>query len=343
MNLDLLRHRQSRAVECDPAAGRQSVDDLDLRARSGQRRGEMGLPLNPHDMFDHDEINESILLDLDHRRQDRKVMVHIGRDGYMWVIDRATGEALSVEPYDTVNAYKGFDYKRGRLDPQSGQAADAEQDGARHLPDRARRQGLAALRLVAAHQADLCAAPASVHGLEVAEVGYIAGTPFVGATVDMYRRAGRLSRRVHGLGSGRQEEGLGDPRELPGMERHRGHRGRRRLLRHHGPLVQSGRREVRQGPVEVPCRLGDHRPAGDLPGQRRGAICRHPRRRRAAGPAPSPHAELDPRLRNGALGFVGAMQDLPAYTGGGSELLVFALPQAKKPTNPAEGSHEDRK
>ena len=54
-------------------------------------------------------------------------------------------------------------------------------------------------------------------------------------------------------------------------------------------------------------------------------------------------AELDPRVRNGALGFVGAMQDLPAYTGGGSELLVFALPRAKNPTNPAEGSHEDRK
>jgi hypothetical protein len=40
------------------------------------------------------------------------------------------------------------------------------------------------------------------------------------------------------------------------------------------------------------------------------------------------NAELDPRLRNGALGFVGAMQDLPAYTGGGSSLLVFALLQA---------------
>ena len=38
-------------------------------------------------------------------------------------------------------------------------------------------------------------------------------------------------------------------------------------------------------------------------------------------------AELDPRVRNGALGFIGATQDLPAYTLGGSSLLVFALPQ----------------
>jgi alcohol dehydrogenase (cytochrome c) len=36
--------------------------------------------------------------------------------------------------------------------------------------------------------------------------------------------------------------------------------------------------------------------------------------------------EIDPRVRNGALGFVGAMTDLPAYTSGGSVLLVFSLP-----------------
>ena len=32
-------------------------------------------------------------------------------------------------------------------------------------------------------------------------------------------------------------------------------------------------------------------------------------------------------MRNGALGFVGASQDLPAFTKGGSTLLVFALPE----------------
>ena len=46
------------------------------------------------------------------------------------------------------------------------------------------------------------------------------------------------------------------------------------------------------------------------------------------------NAELDPRARNGALGFTGAMQDLPAVTGAGSELLVFALPKTTAPTAP---------
>ena len=39
-------------------------------------------------------------------------------------------------------------------------------------------------------------------------------------------------------------------------------------------------------------------------------------------------AQVDPRVRNAALGFTGAMQDLPTYTQGGGELVVFALPKA---------------
>jgi alcohol dehydrogenase (cytochrome c) len=38
------------------------------------------------------------------------------------------------------------------------------------------------------------------------------------------------------------------------------------------------------------------------------------------------NAAIDPRVRNGALGYTGAVADLPAYTSGGSSLLVFALP-----------------
>jgi hypothetical protein len=46
------------------------------------------------------------------------------------------------------------------------------------------------------------------------------------------------------------------------------------------------------------------------------------------------NAEVDPRVRNGALGFTGATQDLPFYTAGGSELLVFKLgPAAKDDSN----------
>ena len=50
----------------------------------------------------------------------RKVLLHPGRNGYMYVIDRQTGEVLSADPYDTVNAYKGVDLKSGPHHPQRG-------------------------------------------------------------------------------------------------------------------------------------------------------------------------------------------------------------------------------
>jgi alcohol dehydrogenase (cytochrome c) len=37
------------------------------------------------------------------------------------------------------------------------------------------------------------------------------------------------------------------------------------------------------------------------------------------------NAEIDPRVRNGALGYTGAMGDLPSVTSGGSTLMVFSL------------------
>jgi alcohol dehydrogenase (cytochrome c) len=47
------------------------------------------------------------------------------------------------------------------------------------------------------------------------------------------------------------------------------------------------------------------------------------------------NAPVDSRVRNGALGFTGAMQDLPKYTSAGSTLLVFALPRQGQPAQGA--------
>ena len=47
--------------------------------------------------------------------QPRKVLVRPERNGYLYVIDRATGEVLSAEPFGTINATSGVDLKTGRL------------------------------------------------------------------------------------------------------------------------------------------------------------------------------------------------------------------------------------
>ena len=62
--------------------------------------------------------------------------------------------------------------------------------------------------------------------------------------------------------------------------------------------------------LSIPCALRLHRPADHLSGQRRQSIYRHAVGRRRLGGRVA-NAEIDPQVRNGALGYTGAMDDLP--------------------------------
>src|SRR6185437_15352468 len=66
-------------------------------------------------------------------------------------------------------------------------------------------------------------------------------------------------------------------REFPGVERCAGDRRRRRVLRHHGSLVQGGGRQDRQAAVEVPRRLRHQRPAHHLQRPGRAPVRGRPR------------------------------------------------------------------
>jgi len=54
---------------------------------------------SPHDLHDYDGINENLLLDMPVNGQMRKVLVRPERNGYLYVLDRATGEVISATPY----------------------------------------------------------------------------------------------------------------------------------------------------------------------------------------------------------------------------------------------------
>jgi PQQ-dependent dehydrogenase (methanol/ethanol family) len=73
-----------------------------------------GYQWTPHDVFDYDGINESILVDLNIGGAPRKVLLRAERNGLFYVMDRATGEVLSAEPYIFTNVVTSFDYKTGR-------------------------------------------------------------------------------------------------------------------------------------------------------------------------------------------------------------------------------------
>jgi glucose dehydrogenase len=172
--------------------------------------------LNPHDEFDHDGVNENIVVDLpasvaagaDHGSPSpdsaaeaksgstatgsnlRKCLLSAQRNGYVYVFDRTTGEVLSATPFVRITASKGVDLKTGRIitnpekKPQMGKVirdiAPASPGGKDWQP---------------------CAWSPRTHLLyiphqnlamdyEAVEVSYIEGTPYLGVNVKMYANGG---------------------------------------------------------------------------------------------------------------------------------------------------------
>jgi lanthanide-dependent methanol dehydrogenase len=140
---------------------------------------------SPHDVHDWDGINENVLLDLTWNGQPRRVLVRPERNGYVYVLDRITGEVLSANPYHYNTTTTGVDLKTGRLQvieamlPKSNRVTRdicPNASGAKDWNPSAfsNRTGL----LYIPH-ANLCM------DFEGTEPNYIAGTPYVGAEVRM--------------------------------------------------------------------------------------------------------------------------------------------------------------
>jgi lanthanide-dependent methanol dehydrogenase len=69
--------------------------------------------VTPHDLWDYDAVNESILADLPFGGTMRKVLVHFDRNAFGYTIDRATGEVLVAQPFSNLNWSTGVDLKSG--------------------------------------------------------------------------------------------------------------------------------------------------------------------------------------------------------------------------------------
>jgi PQQ-dependent dehydrogenase (methanol/ethanol family) len=142
--------------------------------------------LTPHDAWDYDAVNENILIDQPMNGQVRKILFHADRNGFAYTLDRATGEVLSVAPFVITNWAKGVDLKTGRpientekrthqgvvtRDICPSSTGGKDQQPAAFSP----RTGLV---YIPAH--NVCM------NYEGVEANYIAGTPYVGASVKMY-------------------------------------------------------------------------------------------------------------------------------------------------------------
>jgi PQQ-dependent dehydrogenase (methanol/ethanol family) len=281
--------------------------------------------LSPHDVHDYDGINENLLLTVPVKGQMRKVLARPERNGYLYLIDRATGEVLSADPYAPVNSSFGLDYKSGRLKvnaekvPQVGKVVRdicPTASGAKDWNPSAfsPRTGL----LYIPHE-NLCM------DWENVQANYIAGTPYVGAEV----------RMKPGPGGNRGTFTAWDP-----VRRAAVWEIKEDLPLWSGALATAGDL-VFYGTMDGWFKAVDAR-SGKLLWQFKCAsgIVGQP----IAYRGPDGHeyvavlagvggwagaivsGDLDPRDPTAALGFVGAVPDLKQKTTAGGLLYVFALP-----------------
>ena len=95
----------------DSRAGDNLYSDsvVALDADTGQLKWHF--QFTPHDEFDYDAVQVPVLADMPWQGAMRKVMLWANRNGFFYVLDRATGQFLLGKPFVKVNWASGLDEK----------------------------------------------------------------------------------------------------------------------------------------------------------------------------------------------------------------------------------------
>lgn len=282
---------------------------------------------SPHDLHDYDAVNENVLVDAEIGGVKRKLLLRPERNGYVYAMDRATGEVVSANPFVHVTTSLGVDLQTGALrynpakSPRAGETIRSICPASPGAKDWQPSAWSPRTRLLYIPHQNLCQDELTM------QVSYIAGTPYVGAEVKMYPGPG-------------------------------GHRG---VFAAWDPVAG---RKVWEIPEHFPVWSGALATAGDLvfygtmDGWFKAVDARSGKElwrfKTSSGVIGQPisyrgpdgqqyiavlagvggwagaivSANLDPRDGTAALGFVNAMRDLRQATTAGGMLYVFALPGA---------------
>jgi PQQ-dependent dehydrogenase (methanol/ethanol family) len=280
---------------------------------------------SPHDLHDYDGVNENVLLDIAFKGKQRKVLVHPDRNGYVYVMDRLTGEVLAADPFVHITTTEGVDLKTGQLkynakkEPHAGQVVrdlcPASPGGKDWQPSAwSPRTQL----LYIPHQ-NLC------QDAQTSDASYIAGTPYVGLDSKLNPGPGgnRGAFTAWDVANGRKRWSVAE--KFPVWS---------------GALATAGD-VVFYGTMDGWFKAVDAKSGAPLWQFKVGSgIIGQPMSYR--GPDGKQYVAilagvggwagaivvggLDPRDGTAATGFVNTMKDLPNYTGKGGTLYVFALP-----------------
>jgi PQQ-dependent dehydrogenase (methanol/ethanol family) len=140
---------------------------------------------SPHDLHDYDGVNENVLVDLAIGGVTRKVLLHPDRNGYLYVVDRETGQVISADAFVHVTSSLGVDLATGELRYNPAKAprpGKVTRDICPASPGAKDWQPVAwspRTKLLYVPHQNLC------QDSIVSETSYIAGTPYIGADAKM--------------------------------------------------------------------------------------------------------------------------------------------------------------
>jgi lanthanide-dependent methanol dehydrogenase len=143
----------------------------------------------PHDEHDYDGVNENILVDLEWEGQLRQLLIRPERNGFIYVMDRTTGQVLAADAFGPVTWATGVDLRTGRPIKDESRATGNRQarqvcPAAPGMKDWQPSAWSPRTRILYLPHNHLCMDYQGV------EANYVAGTPYVGANVRMYAAPG---------------------------------------------------------------------------------------------------------------------------------------------------------
>lgn len=294
--------------------------------------------LNPHDLYDYDGVNENVLLDLDIGGQQRKTMVHVDRNGFVYVMDRMTGKLIAAEPFTPVNVIERIDMQTGKpvmvkaKHPTQGETIDNVCPSASGGKDWQPTAWSPQTKLLYIPHSNLCM------DFQANHTTYIPGTPFVGAKVAFRAAPGGHRGNFTAWDPVQHKQAWTIKEEFPVWT---------------GALATAGG-VVFYGTLDRWFKAVDAKSGELLWKMRLGAgvmgqpmTFQGPDKRQYVAVLTGPGGwagavvagGLDTRVPYGALGFVGATQDLPQHTNEGGSLYVFAIPEPAMQRASGEGSN----
>jgi len=280
----------------------------------------------PHDQNDYDAVNESVLLDLPLAGgAPRKVLLRAERNGYMYLLDRATGEVIAADSFAYSTTARGVDLKTGRLIEnrekwiKTGEVVREicpATPGAKDMVPSAYsfRTGL-----LYVPGNNLC------QDTEGAEANYIEGTPYIGVNNRFYAGPGGNRGEFFAWDPVQRKKVWSLPESFPIW----------------GAALATAGDLVFYGTMDRWFKALDARTGRELWKFRTGAgifaqpiTFRGPDGRQYVAvmdgpggwPGPTVESRASPQDSTAGDGFVGATADLPNHTDRGGTLYVFSLP-----------------